>query len=395
VLAELSPEDKLAAVRAAAAGPTVMVGDGINDAPALAAAAVGVALAGNRLDRLAEAVTIARRSRRIAVQGVQLGMGASLVAMVLASLGLLAPTAGTLLQEVIDVLAILHALRALSAGHTAPPLEPQVLVPPPGSAGRSGLTTTEAEARLRRDRARRPPRRHGHEGVAPPMRGADSDAMPRHAGTTRPECRAQEVGRGDREKDHRPCCRTDDDAILGAGRRSAPWGAVERCVMRVHVGYASAHGSTQGIAERIAAGLTASGANVTCVSVEPSVDVGGYDAVIVGSAIHGGQWLPPARNFVRHRSSDLAGRPGCSASAAVGETSSAFSPSVARRMRSLRKEPEDVRDLRAAVGGRGHHDFAGRVEPAHWGPAGRVFMRMAGGRYGDHPGVGRDGRLGR
>jgi heavy metal translocating P-type ATPase len=130
VYAQQSPADKVAAVRTERAhAGTVMVGDGINDAPALAAATVGVAMGArgatasseaadivlttDRLERLADAMEIARWSRHIAVQSAVVGMAMSLVAMVIAALGWLPPAAGALLQEGIDIAVILNALRAL------------------------------------------------------------------------------------------------------------------------------------------------------------------------------------------------------------------------------------------------------------------------------------------
>jgi heavy metal translocating P-type ATPase len=130
IMSERDPADKVDAVIAEReSGVTIMVGDGVNDAPALAAADVGVAMGArgatasseaadvvlvvDRLDRLAEAMRVARRSRGIAVQSVLVGMGLSLGAMLLGASGHLRPVAGAIVQEAIDVAVILNALRAL------------------------------------------------------------------------------------------------------------------------------------------------------------------------------------------------------------------------------------------------------------------------------------------
>jgi heavy metal translocating P-type ATPase len=128
IFAEQSPEQKLAIVQAeTASANTLYVGDGINDAPAMMAATVGMAIgqnsdvtaeaAGvvimdNSLTKVDEFMHISRRMRRIALQSAVGGMAISLIGMGFAALGYLTPVAGAILQEVIDVAAVLNALRA-------------------------------------------------------------------------------------------------------------------------------------------------------------------------------------------------------------------------------------------------------------------------------------------
>jgi heavy metal translocating P-type ATPase len=131
VHAAQSPEDKLALVRRETAhAPTLFLGDGINDAPALAAATVGVAfgqasdvtaqaagavIMDSSLQRVDELMHVGRRMRRIALQSAVGGMAASAVAMVVAAGGALPPVAGAIVQELIDLVVVLNALRASAA----------------------------------------------------------------------------------------------------------------------------------------------------------------------------------------------------------------------------------------------------------------------------------------
>ena len=137
VRSELTPDQKVLVVLTERKnGPVMMVGDGVNDAPALAAADIGVAMGArgtaasaeaadvvllvDHLDRIVPAIRIARRSRRIALESVFAGIGISLLGMLAAAFGHITPVQGALLQEAIDVAVILNALRALGGGETIP-----------------------------------------------------------------------------------------------------------------------------------------------------------------------------------------------------------------------------------------------------------------------------------
>lgn len=155
--------------------------------------------------------------------------------------------------------------------------------------------------------------------------------------------------------------------------------------MRVLVGYAGRHGSTQDIAEQLASCLRDLGVPAHARLLGPATDPAGYDACVLGSAIHSGNWLPEAEEFLRRHAGALARHPVWLFSVCtVGERSSVFPPAVAARLRRVRQLPATVAAVASALRPRDHHAFAGVVVAADWGLAGRVFMTALGGRYGDH-----------
>jgi heavy metal translocating P-type ATPase len=140
IVSRCLPDDKVRVVREleASGHRVLMVGDGINDAPALATATVGMALGAQGLTaaasaadtvllstdilRVPKAVRLGRRVLRIARHGIWVGMGLSGVAMLFAAFGFIPPAAGAILQEGIDVIVILNALRAGREEHPTPPV---------------------------------------------------------------------------------------------------------------------------------------------------------------------------------------------------------------------------------------------------------------------------------
>jgi menaquinone-dependent protoporphyrinogen oxidase len=165
-------------------------------------------------------------------------------------------------------------------------------------------------------------------------------------------------------------------------RGSTRW---EVPVMRVLVAYATDHGSTRGVADRIADRLRQRGVNAEARAAADVLEVSRYEAAVIGSAIHGGKWLLSARQFADRNAASLRERPVWLFSVStLGDEESMFPPRVANRLRAWRKETQEVAELRRLLHPREHRNFAGAIARSHWPATGRASFRAMGGRYGDH-----------
>ena len=155
--------------------------------------------------------------------------------------------------------------------------------------------------------------------------------------------------------------------------------------MLVLVAYATDHGSTRGVADRIADRLQQRGADAETRAVTDVLEISRYEAVVLGSAIHGGKWLPAARQFADRNAAPLRERPVWLFSVStLGDEESMFPPRAANRLRAWRKETPEVAEMRRLLHPREHRNFAGAIARSHWPATGRAFFRATGGRYGDH-----------
>jgi menaquinone-dependent protoporphyrinogen oxidase len=150
--------------------------------------------------------------------------------------------------------------------------------------------------------------------------------------------------------------------------------------MFILVGYASEHGSTRGIAQRVAATLSRHGNHVQVVALDRVPDAGGYyDAFVLGSAVHGQAWLPLATDWLRRNGEGLGSRPVWLFS--VGMPAALRGP---LRALSGKEEPKIRKAFPPGIRLRDHRLFSGVFEADHVPFLGRLIFRLVGGRYGDY-----------
>ncbi|MDJ0008520.1 MULTISPECIES: flavodoxin domain-containing protein [Gordonia] len=156
---------------------------------------------------------------------------------------------------------------------------------------------------------------------------------------------------------------------------------------RTVVAYASANGSTKEIADRVADGLRAAGATVHLCDLTaagpPDHTAIGADHLVIGSAIHNGQWLSAAERFAEMVANERDGPVWAFSVSSVGETSTFLSPRVARFLRPRTPLPRAVAAIEASGTLRDHRKFAGAIAKGDWPGVGRIVFRLMGGDYGD------------
>ncbi|MCF2533810.1 flavodoxin domain-containing protein [Yinghuangia soli] len=150
--------------------------------------------------------------------------------------------------------------------------------------------------------------------------------------------------------------------------------------MSVLVTYATCHGSTRSIAERIATRLAECGLRVDLLDVADAAHVERYDAVVAGSAIHNGDWLPDGAEFLHRHALLLATRPLWLFSVGMAP---AGRGRRGRWFAAHTRVPHAVDADAELLNMRDLHSFAGVLEPAHITPRIRPFMWLFGGRFGD------------
>ena len=149
--------------------------------------------------------------------------------------------------------------------------------------------------------------------------------------------------------------------------------------MAVLVAYASARGSTREIAQHMASRMAAALGGVECRSVEEVDSVSGYDAVVVGSAVHNQAWLPPALAFLADYAPELAERPVWAFSVGMSDGLPKLFRERGAELQRQRLEQMQFQEVPL----RGHAAFSGVYEASQLSAPLRGLFRLAGGQFGD------------
>jgi menaquinone-dependent protoporphyrinogen oxidase len=166
---------------------------------------------------------------------------------------------------------------------------------------------------------------------------------------------------------------------MPAARGLTHEGAVERPAGKpVVVAYATRFGSTTGVAERLAARLTEGGLLAEARQVDTLPGLGPYEAVLLGSPVFDGHWLPEAEGFARRHRGALADTPLWLFSVGSFDDRKPFLGPL------MKREPRNIRDLSDALRPIGYRVFAGVMPRERWPLLGRAFFRLFGGRFGDN-----------